>query len=124
MKDFIEKFGIKEIKEFLKFFFLLGKAMVDSYEDKKVTWTDSFKFVPVLSAGPKAFNGANLLDDEFADISDAEKTELIEFAREFYPEYDDTALWELVQDTIFLAMDYFRFFKRKKNKADVLRAVA
>ena len=114
--DSIEKFGVKELKELLAFGFKLQKAITGAYQDKKINWMDSFRFTPVLMSGPAAFNGLNFIDDEILDLSEPEKVELREFAREYYPSLIENELQILIEDTIVAVMDSYKLAMRWANR--------
>lgn len=112
------KYGIQELKELLRFAFALQKGIVGAYEDKKVTWTDMFKFTDTITAAPAAFNGIADVDNEIADLDEAEKAELRDYARIFYPDLNDSELQILIEDSILQVVGVYQVSVRWKARAD------
>jgi len=108
----VQLFGIKELKELLAFGFKLQKAITGSLEDEKVNWLDTFRFTPVLMSGPSAFEGIKMIDDEIHDLNEEEKQELRDYAAEFYPEFENSELQILVEDTIMTVLDIYNISRR------------
>lgn len=76
------KLGIQETKEMLGFILGLGNALGESLEDGELSITDLPAFVsPLLNAGA-AFTGASEIPKELIDLDDAERVELIAYAKE------------------------------------------
>lgn len=110
--------GIKETKELLEFGFALQKGIVASLEDKKISLTDFPNFMPAIVKSTSAFGGIQQVKAEMLDLSDEEKKELIEFARDKF-DLDDDDLEKLIEDTLVVLIDLFeialRYIDRTQN---------
>ena len=102
---------IKETKELLEFGFNLQDAIRTSNSDGKITIMDAPNFFPVLMAGVRGIGGIQLVGAELLDLEDAEKNELIEFARETFNLPDDQ-LEILIEDTIAFLLDAAKLASR------------
>ena len=70
---------VKEVKELIGFGISLGERVAKSLEDGELTWTDAFQFVGVLGEANKALQGIGSIPGELADLSEAEKDELVAY---------------------------------------------
>ncbi len=74
--------GIKESKELLYFVVEFGNALGRSLEDGKISVLELGNFIGSLGAVAPAFEGTADLPTEIADLSEAEKQELIELVED------------------------------------------
>lgn len=69
--------GIENLKIALGFAIGLGEKIEAALaDDGKITWSELFSFIPVLTGVPTVVKAAPQLLDEFKDLSQAEKDEL------------------------------------------------
>lgn len=113
----VELYGIKEIKELLAFGFKFQAAITGSLEDDKFNWMDTFRFTSPLLAASDAFNGLKLIDEEIQNLSESEKVELRNFAKTFYPNFDNNELQILIEDTVLSLLDTYNLARRWANRA-------
>lgn len=78
----MEKHGIKELKEVVKFIIELGEAIDLALADKKFEVAEiSLLIAPLMQVGP-AFEGLDKLGDEIKDLSEVEAAELVAYVKE------------------------------------------
>jgi hypothetical protein len=69
--------GIENLKTALGFAIGLGeKIEIALSDDGKITWTEIFGFIPILTSVPSVIKAAPELVDEFKDLDQAEKDDL------------------------------------------------
>jgi len=73
---------IKETKEMIKFVCAIANGAGNALEDGEVGWEDAMFIMDGLLSAPAAFDGADNIPAELADLSEAEVDELIECINE------------------------------------------
>jgi len=115
--------GTKETKEMLGFVLGLGNALGASMVDGKVTIGDLHNFVgPLLSSGD-AFNGADQIPSELADLDAAEQADMLTFAETEFgvPEH---AVNDVVEGAFDVLNELFTFVRKVKAALPVAAAPA
>lgn len=74
-------FGIQETKELLRFVLALGNAAGQAARDGKIDVSDLAYFVSALTKIGPALDKIDLVPKELADLSEAEREELLAFFR-------------------------------------------
>lgn len=103
--------GTKETEDLLIFVTRLANSIDKTLADGKVGVTDvQYLFDPLLAA-KAAFEGVNSLDDELADLSDAEASALVDLvAREL--DLTNDASEELAEEGLALMVNLVRFVNK------------
>lgn len=81
----MEKEGVKEFKDVVRFGLKLGQALQGALEDGSINIMDALKFLPVLKELQSAVQGANKIPAELKDLDEKEKDELVAY---FQKEFD------------------------------------
>ena len=106
--------GIKETKDVLKFIISLGEAIDLSLADGKVGIEDLGNMIaPMMSAG-EAFSGIDKIKSELADLDEAERDELVQFAKDELDLSDDN-LEAKIESGLKLAADVHKFVQMFKK---------
>lgn len=121
-KDFIKvthmKTGIKNLKEVLAFVLSLSEAMYKSMADGRIGLTDMVYFLEAFRKLSDAVDDIHIAVKEMMDIDEAEKAELIAYAKEEFDIPNDM-IEEYVEKGIALGiqlMTFISMFFQKKNK--------
>lgn len=85
----MEKLGIKETKDLVRFGLSLGKGIQEAMEDGKIDLLDAMKFLPVLKDLKPAIEGAKEIPAELKDMDDEERAELLDFFQKEFDLEDD-----------------------------------
>lgn len=111
-----EQYGIDAIKNLLDLGFKLHKGIASAMEDGKVTILDLTAFMPAAFAAPKALSNINLAWLQLSDLDDAEREEILAWAREQFDLSDDE-LELLIEDTLQAVLNDVRVAARWAKRA-------
>lgn len=103
--------GIQESKELIAFTLKLGNGLGASLEDGKLSFTDAPKFMDAMMAAPAAFQGISEVPAEMKDLDEAEKAELIAYAKTEFDIPQDK-VEELVEEGLSLAIAIYNFVEK------------
>lgn len=100
--------GIQNIKEVMDFAITLAESLSLSLEDGQFDPTDVVNFIPTLQKVIPAFDEIGMVDDEFLDITDEEKEELVEYLQSNLDIADDT-VEAFIEAAFATALELFKF---------------
>lgn len=103
--------GIQETKELFLFGASFGNALGKSLADGKFNLSDIANFIDPATKIPAAFKGIGQVDNELADLDEAEKLELIEYAKTEFDIPDEDAE-VFVEDSLELAFSIYSFLQK------------
>lgn len=89
----------------------LGNGIGKSLEDGKITFSDVMNFIDPLIALPAAFNDIEKIPEEFRDLDEAERQQLVEDVKSELDLADDKAE-EFVEDTFNLGTQFGAYINK------------
>jgi hypothetical protein len=106
------KLGTQNIKEALEFVFALAQGFEKAYsDDKKIDWLDAQYLVNSLYKMPNAIAGADQILPELKDLDEAEREDLLAFAKTEFDLTDDD-LEAKIEQGLQLAVQIYAFYEK------------
>jgi len=110
----MEKYGIKETSEALRFGLRLTNGIVKSLADGKVNYFDAIFFKDAILIFPDAMEDMALIPKELGNLSDEESKELIRIAKEEFL-IDSDKIERVVEITLSLVFNLVRLINDIRN---------
>lgn len=85
----MNQFGIENIKKLLLFVFAFTDQAFKAGADSKFKWTEIFGFADEIMQIPGVIKALPQIKQEFADLDDTERAELIAYIKEHFDIPDD-----------------------------------
>jgi len=103
----MQKYGIKETSEALRFGLRLTNGIIKSLADGKVSYFDAIFFKDALLIFPDALEDITLIPKELGDLSEDESNELIRIAKEEFL-IDSDKIERVIEVALSVALNLMR----------------
>lgn len=80
---------VKELKELGDFLLTAGMAVDKSLSDGKLNWADALNFADVAISAPKAIIGLGQIDEDYFNLDDETRAELVAVWKDKFDLKDD-----------------------------------
>ena len=110
----MEKYGIKETSEALRFGLRLTNGIVKSLADGKVNYFDAIFFKDAIVIFPDAIENMALIPKELSELSEDESKELIRIAKEEFL-IDSDKIETVIEITLSVVFDLVRLVSKLRG---------
>lgn len=109
-----EEQGIKETKELLKFVIELGEGIDKAGADKKIDVMDVQYLIKPLASASAAFEGADKVKAELADLSAEEAAEIVKYAQDEL-QLSNEGIEKSIEAALKVGLEIYKYFKMFKK---------